>query len=83
MVKAAVTDVVRPAVAAHDPQRTFDQVLSHIQQQRGLRMVRAGEDGFELRHACPLRTNVILFALIRSQQLIGQRVADQVAQLMH
>ena len=47
VIESAVTDVISPAVAAHDPERTFEEGVGDVEEALAVFAVTAGEFGLE------------------------------------
>ena len=81
VVEPARADVVRPAVAADDPDAAPDQVVDHAEQVDDSRLVPAVEPPPQLDQPLALRAQLRLAQLRRTQDLVDQLAADHLAQL--
>jgi hypothetical protein len=69
MVEAAVADVVRPAVAADDPDALLDEIVGEQREPLGLPSADRREQLLQLRDARPLRGDARLGGLVRVKQI--------------
>jgi hypothetical protein len=64
VVQAAVADVVRPAIAAHDPDGALDQTVGHAKQILGLRRGTLAQRLLDLGYPLALLVDASLGGLI-------------------
>ena len=82
VVEAAVADVVRPAVAADDPEALLDEVVGDVEEAAGREALLAGELRLEGGDALALVGDPLLGPLVGRQEAGDELVAEEAAQLL-
>ena len=76
MIQPAVADIIRPAVAADDPDALFHQHIRQPEKLFGCRIFGIFKFLFQFSHACALCLNAGFFGLVSIEEFIHQLAAN-------